>query len=121
MHPSLRLANAAATHRVHKPLINFLGKRKWPSTPEPQHPHPQAPADLQKSFSDFLSKLRRPDPPLPQHLSRVRVRAARRYLRSFGRLRSGIGSMSCRKLRLRLSRCVLFHCAYKTKPAERIV
>ncbi|KAI0337561.1 hypothetical protein BDW22DRAFT_1433221 [Trametopsis cervina] len=57
MHPSLRLANAAS-HRVHKPLINFLGKRQWPSTPEPQHPHPQAPAELQKSFSDFLNKFK---------------------------------------------------------------
>ncbi|KAI0084187.1 hypothetical protein BDY19DRAFT_898838 [Irpex rosettiformis] len=57
MHPSLRLANAA-THGVRKPLINFLGKRQWPSTPEPQHPHPQAPADLQKSFGDFLNKFK---------------------------------------------------------------
>ncbi|KAI0693489.1 hypothetical protein BC835DRAFT_1072493 [Cytidiella melzeri] len=54
MHPSLRLANATP-HRVHKPLIHFIGKRQWPSAPQPQHPHPQAPADLQKSFSEFLT------------------------------------------------------------------
>ncbi|KIP10597.1 hypothetical protein PHLGIDRAFT_125463 [Phlebiopsis gigantea 11061_1 CR5-6] len=57
MRPSLRLANAA-THRVHTPLIRFVGRRQWPSTPEPQHPHPFAPPELQKSFSDFLNKFK---------------------------------------------------------------
>ncbi|TFY83249.1 hypothetical protein EWM64_g760 [Hericium alpestre] len=49
MHPSLRLAQ-------HKPLIHFIGKRKWPTTPEPQHAHPAAPAQLKERFSDFLRK-----------------------------------------------------------------
>ncbi|KAI0056686.1 hypothetical protein BV25DRAFT_1903115 [Artomyces pyxidatus] len=48
MHPSIRAA--------HKPLISFLGKRKWPANPEPQHPHPAAPAQLRDAFSDFLKK-----------------------------------------------------------------
>ncbi|KAA1465894.1 FAD/NAD(P)-binding domain-containing protein [Dentipellis sp. KUC8613] len=48
MHPSLRVA--------HKPLINFLGKRQWPSTPGPQHAHPAAPEQLKAAFSDFLKK-----------------------------------------------------------------
>ncbi|CAL1713620.1 unnamed protein product [Somion occarium] len=49
MHPTFRLG-------VHKPLIRFIGKRQWPSKPEPQHPHPFAPAELKKAFSDFVSK-----------------------------------------------------------------
>ncbi|EKM59041.1 uncharacterized protein PHACADRAFT_169504 [Phanerochaete carnosa HHB-10118-sp] len=57
MRPSLRLLNAAS-HRVHKPLIQFVGKRQWPSTPEPQHPHPFAPTELQNAFSDFLNKFK---------------------------------------------------------------
>ena len=78
MRPSPRLLNAAS-HRVHKPLIQFIGRRQWPnstsltlsehltrrvlnawftSAPEPQHPHPSAPAELQKSFQDFLSKFK---------------------------------------------------------------
>ncbi|KAI0269445.1 hypothetical protein BC834DRAFT_627639 [Gloeopeniophorella convolvens] len=48
MHPSIRVA--------HKPLISFLGKRKWPSGPQPQHPHPAAPAQFKEAFSDFLKK-----------------------------------------------------------------
>ncbi|TFY66874.1 hypothetical protein EVG20_g4210 [Dentipellis fragilis] len=48
MHPSLRVA--------HKPLINFLGKRQWPTTPGPQHAHPAAPEQLKAAFSDFLKK-----------------------------------------------------------------
>jgi small subunit ribosomal protein YMR-31 len=50
MRPSLRVLN------VHKPLINFIGKRSWPSKPDTQRPHPAAPSELQKSFSDFLKK-----------------------------------------------------------------
>lgn len=71
MHPSVRALNA------HKPLINFIGKRSWPSSkhygsspfilihkliifgaaePETQHAHPAAPLELQKSFSEFLKK-----------------------------------------------------------------
>ncbi|KAH9921563.1 uncharacterized protein BXZ73DRAFT_104446 [Epithele typhae] len=50
MHPSLRLAN------VHKPMIRFLGKRQWPSHPEPQHAHPFAPPELQQKFSEFVKK-----------------------------------------------------------------
>ena len=67
MYPTLRRS-------IHKPLIRFIGKRQWPSRscnlydskysvtygrltdPEPQHPHPFAPAELKQSFSDFISK-----------------------------------------------------------------
>ncbi|KDQ65122.1 hypothetical protein JAAARDRAFT_28781 [Jaapia argillacea MUCL 33604] len=54
MHPSIRLSASA---RVHKPLINFIGKRKWPSTPERPHAHPAAPAEFKASFTtNFLKK-----------------------------------------------------------------
>ncbi|KAI0250516.1 hypothetical protein BJV78DRAFT_552141 [Lactifluus subvellereus] len=48
MHPTSRVA--------HKPLISFIGKRQWPSGPQPQRPHPAAPAQLREAFSDFLEK-----------------------------------------------------------------
>jgi len=48
MHPSFRVA--------HKPLISFIGKRLWPPGPQPQRPHPAAPAQLKEAFSDFLEK-----------------------------------------------------------------
>ncbi|GJE83971.1 hypothetical protein PsYK624_000440 [Phanerochaete sordida] len=57
MRPSPRLLDAAAQH-ARKPLIQFVGRRHWPSTPEPQHPHPSAPADVQNAFSDFLNKFK---------------------------------------------------------------
>ncbi|KZT20620.1 hypothetical protein NEOLEDRAFT_1019284, partial [Neolentinus lepideus HHB14362 ss-1] len=50
MHPSLRVASA----KVHQPLIKFVGRRVWPSSPEPPHAHPAAPADLKEHFADFL-------------------------------------------------------------------
>ncbi|KAI0311597.1 hypothetical protein OF83DRAFT_744182, partial [Amylostereum chailletii] len=50
MLPSLRLC---AEHG-HKPLIRFLGKRSWPSTPSPQRPHPAAPQQFKDAFPDFL-------------------------------------------------------------------
>jgi len=50
MHPSIRLVAA------HRPLIRFLGKRSWPSTPDVQHAHPVAPEELKKSFGGFLKK-----------------------------------------------------------------
>ncbi|KAF8550259.1 hypothetical protein OG21DRAFT_1487894 [Imleria badia] len=37
--------------RAHKPLISFIGKRIWPSTLEPAHPHPAAPPEYRKTFS----------------------------------------------------------------------
>ncbi|KAI9459042.1 hypothetical protein F5148DRAFT_312440 [Russula earlei] len=46
MHPSFRIA--------HRPLISFIGKRQWPSVPQPQRPHPAAPAHLKEAFSSFL-------------------------------------------------------------------
>ncbi|EPQ59745.1 hypothetical protein GLOTRDRAFT_91246 [Gloeophyllum trabeum ATCC 11539] len=52
MHPSLRLCSA----RVHEPLIKFVGKRVWPTAPDPPHAHPQAPTELKEHFSDFLKK-----------------------------------------------------------------
>jgi len=50
MHPTARLAVA------HRPLIRFLGKRSWPSTPDKQRAHPAAPEELKRSFADFLKK-----------------------------------------------------------------
>jgi small subunit ribosomal protein YMR-31 len=50
MHTSLRVLNAR------KPLIHFIGKRSWPSEAGSQSPHPAAPSELQKSFSDFVKK-----------------------------------------------------------------
>jgi small subunit ribosomal protein YMR-31 len=71
MHPSFRAA--------HRPLISFIGKRKWPPGscrvlfavcvptqygpgPQPQRPHPAAPAQLKETFSDFLKKYNSPSP-----------------------------------------------------------
>ncbi|THH06978.1 hypothetical protein EW146_g9452 [Bondarzewia mesenterica] len=54
MYPSVRLCS----QHVHKPLISFLGKRKWPSTPGPQHAHPAAPEQLKASFPDFMKKFK---------------------------------------------------------------
>ncbi|KAH9978243.1 hypothetical protein BGW80DRAFT_1286553 [Lactifluus volemus] len=48
MHPTSRVA--------YKPLISFIGKRQWPSGPQPQQPHPAAPAQVKEAFSDFLKK-----------------------------------------------------------------
>ncbi|KAG2745705.1 hypothetical protein P692DRAFT_20858271 [Suillus brevipes Sb2] len=45
MHPSVRVL-------AHKPLISFIGKRVWPATAGPSHPHPAAPPEWQKSFSE---------------------------------------------------------------------
>ncbi|KAF9224434.1 hypothetical protein BS17DRAFT_702618 [Gyrodon lividus] len=47
MYPSLGLYSA----RAHKPLINFIGKRTWPSSTGPSHPHPAAPPEYRKTFS----------------------------------------------------------------------
>ncbi|KAI5884932.1 uncharacterized protein SCHCODRAFT_02594922 [Schizophyllum commune H4-8] len=41
--------------RVHQPLIKFVGKRQWPSTTEPPHPHPFAPKEYAKAFSQEAS------------------------------------------------------------------
>jgi small subunit ribosomal protein YMR-31 len=71
MHPSFRAA--------HRPLISFIGKRQWPpgscriffsvciptqhsAGPQPQRPHPAAPAQLKETFSDFLKKYNSPSP-----------------------------------------------------------
>jgi len=54
MHPTARLT------AVHRPLIRFLGKRSWPSTPNTQHAHPAAPEELKRSFADFLKKFQSP-------------------------------------------------------------
>ncbi|KAI0029675.1 hypothetical protein K488DRAFT_88492 [Vararia minispora EC-137] len=51
MHPTRR-----AFEHVHKPLIRFLGRRQWPSSPAPQHPHPAAPKEFADAFSEFLRK-----------------------------------------------------------------
>lgn len=45
---------------AHRPLIRFLGKRSWPSTPDVQHAHPAAPEELRKSFGEFLKKFQSP-------------------------------------------------------------
>jgi len=50
MHPSLRIF----AERVHTPLIRFLGRRSWPSSPEAPHAHPFAPAEFQsKNYTQF--------------------------------------------------------------------
>ncbi|PPQ95498.1 hypothetical protein CVT26_008526 [Gymnopilus dilepis] len=54
MHPTLRCCAAA---RVHTPLIRFLGKRTYPSSPDARHPHPAAPAEFKQRFSEFLNKM----------------------------------------------------------------
>ncbi|KAF4619161.1 hypothetical protein D9613_005588 [Agrocybe pediades] len=46
MHPSMCLSRT--------PLIRFLGKRTWPSTPEAPHPHPAAPSEFKQRFPQFL-------------------------------------------------------------------
>ncbi|KAF9077109.1 hypothetical protein BDP27DRAFT_1282993 [Rhodocollybia butyracea] len=52
MHPSVRVFAA----RVHTPLIRFLGKRSWPSSPEAPHAHPFAPPEFQsKTYSKATS------------------------------------------------------------------
>ncbi|KAF9534419.1 hypothetical protein CPB83DRAFT_902343 [Crepidotus variabilis] len=53
MHPSLRCCSA----RAHTPLIKFIGKRTWPSSPDARHAHPAAPAEFKQHFSDFLKKM----------------------------------------------------------------
>ncbi|KAI0922112.1 hypothetical protein AcW1_004100 [Taiwanofungus camphoratus] len=57
MHPSLRLCAAGTSGTFRRPLIHFIGKRQWPSTPKAPHPHPAAPADIKNAFSDFVKKL----------------------------------------------------------------
>jgi len=46
-HPSFPVLSA----RAHKPLISFIGKRIWPSSLTPAHPHPAAPPECRKTFS----------------------------------------------------------------------
>ncbi|KAF8974572.1 hypothetical protein BDZ97DRAFT_1911744 [Flammula alnicola] len=53
MHPSLRSCSA----RARTPLIKFLGKRTYPSTPDAPHPHPAAPAEFKARFAQFLAKM----------------------------------------------------------------
>lgn len=67
--PSLAVLSA----RAHKPLINFIGKRIWPSCAHctllfrllrthlvtahaPAHPHPAAPPEYRKTFSGALQQ-----------------------------------------------------------------
>ncbi|THU82887.1 hypothetical protein K435DRAFT_439500 [Dendrothele bispora CBS 962.96] len=55
MHPTVRVLSA----RVHNPLIRFLGKRSWPSTPETPHSHPFVPAELrERNFADFAKEIK---------------------------------------------------------------
>ncbi|KAF9003417.1 hypothetical protein BDQ17DRAFT_1425373 [Cyathus striatus] len=54
MHPSLRVS--------HQPLIRFIGKRVWSSTPEAPHAHPAAPAELREHFGEFLKKIQSSSP-----------------------------------------------------------
>ncbi|KZT13207.1 uncharacterized protein LAESUDRAFT_754199 [Laetiporus sulphureus 93-53] len=55
MQPTLRLC-AAGTGRLRPPLIHFLGKRQWPSTPDQPHAHPCASSDVKASFDSFVKK-----------------------------------------------------------------
>ncbi|OBZ66638.1 hypothetical protein A0H81_13399 [Grifola frondosa] len=54
MHPSLRLCNAASKART--PLIRFVGKRQWPSTPEAPQAHPFAPASASSALNPTPAK-----------------------------------------------------------------
>ncbi|KAG1715686.1 hypothetical protein ID866_1490 [Astraeus odoratus] len=47
MHASVRLLS----ERAHRPLISFVGKRVWPASPAPSHPHPAAPPEYRQVFS----------------------------------------------------------------------
>ncbi|EDR04864.1 uncharacterized protein LACBIDRAFT_294900 [Laccaria bicolor S238N-H82] len=47
MHPTVRA-------QIHQPLIKFLGKRHWPSSPDVPHTHPAAPAELKERFTSFF-------------------------------------------------------------------
>lgn len=42
--------------RTHRPLIHFIGKRQWPSKPEPPSAHPAGPPEYKAHFDDFLKK-----------------------------------------------------------------
>ncbi|KAF9057389.1 hypothetical protein BJ165DRAFT_1520773 [Panaeolus papilionaceus] len=53
MHPSLRCSSA----RAHTPLIKFIGKRVFKSTPDAPHPHPAAPLEFKQRFSEFLDRM----------------------------------------------------------------
>uniref|UniRef100_A0A8H7XX64 Uncharacterized protein n=1 Tax=Psilocybe cubensis TaxID=181762 RepID=A0A8H7XX64_PSICU len=61
MYPTLRCSSA----RAHTPLIKFLGKRTYPSTPDAPHPHPAAPAELRQRIADFIAKHNSPQPTAP--------------------------------------------------------
>ncbi|KAI9572457.1 hypothetical protein HD554DRAFT_2168114 [Boletus coccyginus] len=50
LRPSLPVLSA----RAHKPLISFIGKRISPASLATAHPHPAAPPDYRKTFSDIL-------------------------------------------------------------------
>ncbi|PAV20587.1 hypothetical protein PNOK_0321400 [Pyrrhoderma noxium] len=54
MFPSVARASA----RTHKPLIHFIGKRQWPSKPEPPTAHPAGPPEYKAHFEDFLKKFK---------------------------------------------------------------
>ncbi|KAF7776402.1 hypothetical protein Agabi119p4_4795 [Agaricus bisporus var. burnettii] len=41
---------------MHQPLIRFIGRRKWPSTAGPPHPHPAASPEFRNHFAQFLKK-----------------------------------------------------------------
>jgi len=56
----MRVSPRVLSTRAHKPLISFIGKRSWPSTPEAQHAHPAAPTELKQSFDQFLKKFQNP-------------------------------------------------------------
>ncbi|KAF8216338.1 hypothetical protein K438DRAFT_1657513, partial [Mycena galopus ATCC 62051] len=38
-----------------QPLIQFVGKRSWPSTQAAPHAHPAAPPEFQKRYSDVAA------------------------------------------------------------------
>ncbi|OCB88322.1 hypothetical protein A7U60_g4524 [Sanghuangporus baumii] len=69
MRPTLRVLH------VHKPSIHFLGKRKWPATPEPPHAHPAGPEEYKAHFSDFLKKFEASSPWSPPSQSSSKAAA----------------------------------------------
>jgi len=58
--------SVAATARVHKPLIHFLGKRTLPTEPHIPAPHPAAPPETRTTFEEFRRRFKAYSAPTPR-------------------------------------------------------
>ncbi|KAF8742790.1 Protein required for actin cytoskeleton organization and cell cycle progression, partial [Rhizoctonia solani] len=58
--------SVAATARVHKPMIHFLGKRNMPTEPHVPAPHPAAPPESRTTFEEFRRKFKAYQSPAPR-------------------------------------------------------